>query len=116
MNYKIKFNINAKEWEAICKELDENSYFSSHEMINYYCHYENIKNISFVVIDDKNKALALVPLAIYKDNLNFPNDPCPSISINKNLKEYEKKKLLKFCFSEIKKILIDNKLDTYFFF
>ena len=105
----IKKNIysskSSKVWDNVCFNLGEYSYFSSYEMINYYSKYKDIKNISFAVYNDEGAYLALVPLAIFKKNLNFPNDPCPSISVNKNLKESEKRKVYKFCLNEIYQIM-----------
>ena len=116
----IKKNIysskSSKVWDNVCFNLGEYSYFSSYEMINYYSKYKDIKNISFAVYNDEGAYLALVPLAIFKKNLNFPNDPCPSISVNKNLKESEKRKVYKFCLNEIYQIMKKKKLKTYNFF
>lgn len=112
----IILNFSPKTWEKFCSDLGEYSLFSSYELLKYYSQFKNIYDLSFAVTDDENNALALVPIAKYKQNLNFPDDPCPSISIKKEIKESDKRKIYKFCLTEIKKIMDKNKLKNYFFY
>ena len=73
-------------------------------MLNFQLKSQNSRNLSFAFLEGK-RCLALIPLAIYKDELSFGGWSCPSPIVNFRLREPLRRKIFKEIFNNVNIIM-----------
>jgi len=92
-------------WNNILKDMEGPAHLCLWNSLDYYSAYPNIKNLSFVIINE-NKILGLVPLALnrstQKIKLEFANKIIFAPIFRKNISSSLRKKIYKFIFDYLK--------------
>ena len=110
-NFRENFN---KNWDSYIKQLKIYSPYHQSWMLNFQLKSQNSRNLSFAFLEGK-RCLALIPLAIYKDELSFGGWSCPSPIVNFRLREPLRRKIFKEIFNNVNIIMKKNNLNEYYF-
>tara|TARA_B100001996_G_scaffold172043_1_gene131265 strand:- start:782 stop:1801 length:1020 start_codon:yes stop_codon:yes gene_type:complete len=94
----IKFQeLDKKRWNDNLSSMSGNLHYATWQIIEYFSEFEKVENLSFSLFEGK-KCLAMIPLGVTKsedgkNTLSFGNSYCTSPVVNKNLSNYEARKL-----------------------
>lgn len=112
-------DIKKNKWNELVEKFNGSSHLLTWQNINYQSAFKDIENISFIV-NDHNKTVALVALAINKSNVektfSFGNNLTPQPIFSNDVNFSLRKKIYEFIFSFIKQLAKKNKIKQINFF
>ena len=113
INYK---DISKEEWDIAANNLNGCRWKSTSNQIEYYCNLKKTENLSFLIKDDSNHIIGLVPLALYNDKIksfSFGGNPCSNALIQKKIDSSRRRKILLFIKDSIEKIAKKKNVKKY---
>lgn len=88
-------DVNKKEWDDSVSTLNGCRWRSTSNQIEYYSNLNKTENLSFLIKDESNNAISIVPLGLYNDKtkpFSFGGAPCAKSLLQKKLTPLEDEK------------------------
>jgi hypothetical protein len=114
-NKILKFeSFKGEQWNKFLDQMNGTLHFHSSEFLEYYTKFDNVKNISFVIMEG-TRCLSMVALGIdtVKKEFSFGSHFCPEPLINQKINNYQRRKLLQFIRSQIIQLAKKYKVSIY---
>ena len=109
-------DIYKKEWDEFANHLNGCRWKSTSNQIEYFCKLKKTENLSFLIKDESDNVISIVPLALYKDKLksfSFGGGPCSKPLLQKKINASRRRKILLFIKETIEIMAKKNNVKKY---
>lgn len=114
-NKIIKFeNLNHHQWNKFLDQMNGNLNLYTFEILEYYTKLDNIKNLSFIIMEG-SRCLSMIALGldIKKKEFSFGSQYCPEPLVNAKISNYQRRKILEFIRNQILELAKKHQVNQY---